>query len=70
MATEDEIRQLKERHGGRLLAHRSVNSVGVERDEGGEYALTVDVSGDASDLPRELDGHPIRYVSRGPYVKQ
>lgn len=70
MATETDIRQLKQRHGARLLAHPNVSAVGVERDEGGGYALTVDVRGDTRDLPEELEGHRIRYVTRGPYTKQ
>ena len=70
MATENELRELKRRYGATLLEHPAVAAVGIERDDAGELALTVHLTGDAHDLPRELDGHTVRYVKRGPYVKQ
>ena len=71
MATkEKQIRALKKRHSAALLAHQCVAGVGVERDEQGDFTLTVHLTGDAPDLPKELEGHPIRYVRRGPYKKQ
>jgi hypothetical protein len=70
MATESELRLLKQRHGATLLANPAVAAVGIERDEQGELALTVHLTADAADLPRELEGHRIHYVRRGPYSKQ
>jgi hypothetical protein len=70
MATEEELRDLKKRHAATLLEHPAVAAVGIEKDEKGELALTVHLTGAADDLPRELDGHRVRYVRRGPYTKQ
>ena len=70
MATEDEIRALKKRYSFELLKNRAVSGVGVERDENGEYVLTVHLSDDAFDLPSELEGLPVRYVRGGPFEKQ
>jgi hypothetical protein len=74
MATEEELRELKNRHSAFLLGLRSVVGVGVERDEQGEFALTVHLDADDPEdrkkLPAELEGHRVRYVLRGPYKKQ
>jgi hypothetical protein len=70
MPTEDEILALKKRHSASLMTHSCVAGVGVERDEQGDFALTVHLTGDAPDLPEEIEGHPVRYVRRGPYEKQ
>ena len=70
MTTEDELRALKQRHAATLLANPAVAAVGIERDDAGQLALTVHLTADDPTLPRELDGHPVRYVRRGPYVKQ
>jgi hypothetical protein len=70
MATEDEIKALKRRYSRELFAHPEVNGVGVDRDDNGEFCLTVHLSSDVPDLPAELEGHAVRYVRRGPYSKQ
>ena len=70
MATDSELRSLKKRHGATLLQNPAVAAVGIEPDEHGQPTLTVHLTGDADDLPRELEGHRIRYVRRGPYTKQ
>ena len=70
MATEDEVRALKRRYSREFLTHPCVSGVGVERDERGEFRLTVHLNDDAPDLPAEIDGHAVQYVRRGPYSKQ
>lgn len=71
MATHDEIRRLKDRYGQGLLGKRGVAGVGIEKDERGNYALIVHLA-DASakdDLPDELEGEKLRFVTSGPFVK-
>jgi hypothetical protein len=73
MATEDEIRGLKQRHGRELLSQRGVSGVGIERDEAGEYVLAVHLDSDAAEaankLPQEIEGHRVKYVVSGPFRK-
>lgn len=71
MATHDEIRRLKDRYGQGLLGKRGVAGVGIEKDAGDNYALVVHLA-DASakdDLPDELEGEKLRFVTSGPFVK-
>ena len=71
MATEQEIKELKRRHSARLLSEPGVSGVGIEKDQAGEYFLTVHVDGPdaAQKLPRQLDGKPIKVVQSGPFKK-
>jgi len=71
VATHDEIRRLKDRYGQGLLGKRGVAGVGIEKDDGDNYALVVHLA-DASakdDLPDELEGEKLRFVTSGPFVK-
>ena len=71
MATEDEIRELKRRHGADLLGRPGVSGVGVERDEALGFVLTLHLASDEpalrAGLPAQIEGHPIRYCAGGPY---
>jgi hypothetical protein len=71
MATEQEIRELKKRHSARLLSEPGVSGVGIEKDQAGEYFLTVHVddAATAQKMPRQLDGKPIKVVKSGPFKK-
>jgi hypothetical protein len=73
LATEQEIREVKRRHSPQLLARPGVSGVGVERDESGEYVLAVHLDTDdpkaRAGLPDDIEGHPVRYVSSGPFRK-
>jgi hypothetical protein len=72
MATEQEIRELKRRHSSRLLNQPGVAGVGIEKDAAGEYVLTVHLDADGPEprgLPAEIEGHPVKYVSSGPFRK-
>jgi len=71
VATHDEIWRLKDRYGQGLLGKRGVAGVGIEKDDGDNYALVVHLA-DASakdDLPEELEGEKLRFVTSGPFVK-
>ena len=73
MATENEIRELKRRHSLRLLNQPGVSGVGVEKDETGGYVLAIHLNTDdpqiLSQLPRELEGHPLKFLRSGPFRK-
>jgi hypothetical protein len=73
MATEEEIRALKERHGEELLRRPGVSGVGIQRDQGGEYLLAVHLDRDAGEaaeaLPEEIEGHRVLYLRTGPFNK-
>jgi hypothetical protein len=51
-----------------------VSGVGIEKDETGNFVLTVHLdAADAKarqDLPEEIEGHRVRYVASGPFRKQ
>jgi hypothetical protein len=70
MASQRTIKALKKRHASALLAHPNVFGVGVERDDSGQYVLAVHVTGDADDLPAELEGHPLTYIRGERFEKQ
>jgi hypothetical protein len=73
VATEKEIRGLKERHSTHLLNQAGVVGVGIEKDEAGGYALAVHVDPSDSEsikrLPDHIEGHRIKYVFSGPFRK-
>ena len=74
MATEQEIRELKERHSPHLLRQAGVVGVGIEKDESsGGYALAVHVDPSNAKaverLPKQIEGHRIKYVYSGPFRK-
>jgi hypothetical protein len=73
MATEKEIQELKRRHSLRLLNQPGVCGVGVEKDEAGGYVLAMHLDTDdpqiLSQLPKEIEGHPIKFLRSGPFRK-
>lgn len=73
MAEERELDGVKDRHSMRLLSMPGVVGVGVGRDEGGQFVLTLHVETDDPDvlggLPRHVEGHPVKLIWSGPYEK-
>ena len=73
MASEDQVRSVKQRHSAQLLQRPGVQGVGVEKDEQGQYVLAVhlnaDAQADASQIPSEIDGVPVRLHTGGPFRK-
>lgn len=73
MATEQEIREVKRRHSQRLLNQPGVSGVGIEKDDAGEYVLTVHLDTDDPEkresLPDEIEGHRVKYIHSGPFRK-
>lgn len=71
MASHDEIRRLKTRYGREILNKPGVSGVGIEKDDGGEYELVVHLADDAAraNVPEELEGQKVRFVTSGPFRK-
>lgn len=72
MASHDEIRGIKARHGQEILSKPGVSGVGIEKDDGGEYELVVYLADDGAraNVPDEIEGQKIRFVTTGPFRKQ
>ena len=73
IATQQEIRAVKQRHSARLLSQPGVSGVGIEKDDTGEYVLAVHLDADkpeeGKELPAEIEGVPVKYVRSGPFEK-
>jgi hypothetical protein len=71
MATHDQVRAIKDKYGQQLLGKRGVCGVGIEKNDSGEYELVVHLDDPSAqpNLPKELDGHAVRYVVSGPFRK-
>ncbi len=73
MATEDQVRAVKNRHSARLLSLPGVSGVGVAKGKSGEPVLAIHL--DTQDperealLPKEIDGVPVEIVHSGPFRK-
>ena len=55
------------------MARPEVSGVGVERDDSGSYVLAVHLVSDdpalRAAMPKEIEGHPIRYIESGIYTR-
>jgi hypothetical protein len=64
------IQEVKAKHSDRLLAMPGVVSVGIGRNPDGTAAIIVGLDGPRPDtvkqLPKELDGYPVRVEVIGP----
>jgi hypothetical protein len=73
MATEREAEEVNDKYGMRLLDLPGVVLVGVEQDAPGEFVLAVHIESDdpeiRKDLPKEIEGCPVKVVYTGPYRK-
>lgn len=73
MVSEAKAMKVKQRYSAQLLSRPGVSGVGVEKDDHGGYVLTVHVDRDdpeiVKNLPRELDGCPVKIVPSGPFHK-
>ncbi len=69
IATEQEIRELKNRHSARLLNESGVSGVGIEKDDAGQYVLAVHLDDDAPEMPDEIEGYRVKYIKSGPFRK-
>ena len=73
MPSAEEVRELKRRHSADLLREPGVCGVGVEKDDAGEYVLTVYLEKDDPELRKRVlstvEGQPIKFVHSGPFRK-
>jgi len=71
LASHEQIRAIKDKYAQQLLGKRGVSGVGIEKNESGEYELVVHLDDPSAqtDLPKELDGHAVRYVVSGRFRK-
>ncbi len=73
MVSEAKAMQVKQRYSAQLLKQPGVSGVGVEKADDGGYALAIYVVRDnpeiTKNLPRQLDGCPVKIVPSGPFRK-
>jgi hypothetical protein len=71
MLTEQQARDVKQRHSQELLSKPGVSGVGVEKDESGEFVITLyldsDDPGIQKQLPTDVEGVPVKFVFSGPF---
>ena len=74
MASEKEIKEIKRRHSAQLLQQPGVCGVGVEKDERGDFVLTVHLDATRKDagrtVPDSIEGCPVKRIRSGPFTKQ
>ena len=50
-----------------------MSGVGIEKDESGEYVLAVHIDDSdpkaVKELPKEIEGVPVKYIPSGPFRK-
>ena len=64
------IQEVKAKHADRLLAMQGVVSVGIGKEADGKYVIIIGLDGPHSEtvdqLPKALDGYPVRVQIIGP----
>ncbi|MEO6915556.1 MAG: hypothetical protein ABI151_07825 [Chitinophagaceae bacterium] len=72
MASEQQATRIKEKYSFELLKTPGINGVGVEK-ENDDFVLTIHVNASNADvekqLPRQLEGCPVRVVYNGSFKK-
>jgi len=72
--SEQEVREIKRRHSSRLLQQPGVCGVAVEKDERGDFVLTVHLDATqpnaGATIPDSIEGCPVRRVQSGPFTKR
>ena len=74
MLSEQQVRDIKRKHSGRLLQQPGVSGVGIERDEAGHYVLAVHLDAAQPDagaaVPDTIEGCKVARHFNGPFKKQ
>lgn len=74
MTRKPAITEVKERHAGRLLSLPGVVSVGIGKNPDGAAVIIVGLDKPRPDteqqIPKALDGHPVRMEIIGPVRSQ
>jgi hypothetical protein len=73
MASEEKVREVKNKHSAQLLSLPGVSGVGISKAENGELVLTLHLDADDPErealLPKEIEGVPVQIVHSGPFQK-
>ena len=71
MFTEKEADDIKSRHSTELLSMPGVCGVGVEKNPDGAFVIVLyldaDHPGMQSQLPKDIEGLPVKFVISGPF---
>ena len=74
MASLSQAKRVKEKHSDRLMARPGVSGFGVEQAPDGSAVLVIHTDPryrrSLADLPKELEGVPVRIVEDGPFEKR
>ena len=74
MTSEQQVREIKRKHSGRLLQQPGVCGVGVEKGENGNFVLAIHLDATqpaaAAIIPDSIEGCPVKRVFSGPFTKQ
>jgi hypothetical protein len=74
MSKLDDLKAVKRRHAAALLRKPGVCGVDIDEDPDGTPVIAVHLETDDPEvrkqLPRELEGHPIKFVHTGPVRKR
>lgn len=67
MASEQKLKELKQRYSAQLLNQKGICGVGIEKDEAGKLILAIHLDNSSPedlDLPEEFKDYPVRYVNQ------
>ena len=71
MFTEKEASDIKSRHSTELLSMPGVRGVGVEKNPDGAFVIALyldaDHPGTQNQLPKDIEGLPVKFVISGPF---
>ena len=65
MTSEQKLKDVKRRYSLQLFNQKGVSGVGIEKDETGDYTLTIHLDNtlpETLDLPEEIKKYPIKFV--------
>ncbi len=74
MVSEQQVREIKRKHSGRLLQQPGVCGVGVEKGDDGNFVLAIHLDANlpkaGSAIPDSIEGCPVKRLFSGPFTKQ
>jgi hypothetical protein len=73
MPSEEEARLVKQRYSSKHLGRDGICGVGVEKDEAGNYVISIHLDTDdpavRARLPGQIEGYPVKPIFSGPFRK-
>lgn len=73
MASEQQAREVKNRHSAELMRLPGVCGVGVQKSTEGEFYIALHLDTDdpqiAAQLPREIEGLTVQTIVSGPFKR-